>query len=529
MSRRLALAVALGLSVGCVTGPLNGNTTGDPVVGKSFLFQGYTDHPNELVLLEVLKTPSLDPGVDANWALFSFAHTTTSATFVNGHTDPIYYWSINAMPVASAGQAPRWPTGGLVRIRARRIDASNGNQSFQLVTFDESTFSDCFTQHFSAGEDWATIGDSCAGIGGKTIAIGSYATSPATLPAAQKPDWLGRKGDISQAETQNYYNTWGAPLTLPLFQIQYGFPNGDVHATYYNDNDLGLGREMHCRQFSAALGFGLACYVINYTGTNNVAVFDGNTDAALNDAIHHQNAFATVAMVYTPPASVNFVVYNAAGFQQKAAQLDSPNIHTSVPNNCLTCHGIESHYDSSSHSVKGPAKFLPFDPFAFKFSSVSGFTLPDQQNAFRRLNSFVKVSNPSPAIAELIDGLYEPKAVTDVTAVATDDFVPDAWEFANSSQSGTSTYKGIIKKGCRTCHISAASDLHLDFNDPDDWSVKFASIRPDVCGKTSGTIRGHAMPQAERVSKNFWASGGRSYLITGYPVSPPDGLEGCDP
>jgi hypothetical protein len=58
---------------------------------------------------------------------------------------------------------------------------------------------------------------------------------------------------------------------------------------------------------------------------------------------------------------------------------------------------------------------------------------------------------------------------------------------------------------------------------------KFGSIRPDVCAKTSGVIRGRAMPQAERVSKNFWPSGGRAYPITGYPVSPPDGLEGCNP
>jgi hypothetical protein len=531
MLRSVVVSMAL-LSVvpACSTGPLNGNVFGGAVVGKSILFQGFTDHAGEQVVLEVLKKPTLPPDDDGNWAQFGSTTTGTSATFVNGNTDPLYYWSTNAVPVPTATQVGRWPTGGLIRTRARRIDSSGNSRV--LTTFDEVTFSDCFTQHYGAGEDWAAIGTACAGLGGQNAVLASTAASPATLPASQKPDWLGRKGDISTAETAAYYNNWGAPATLASFKSTFGFPTSEVTATYYNDGDLGLGREMHCRRFAASAGTGLACYVTNYSGVDGAAAFGVNSDTVLNDAVNRQHSFATVAMVYTPPAntanSVTFVVYNKAGNRQNTAQLDSTGVHVSIPNNCLNCHGISSFYDSNNHVVNGNARFLPFDPFSFKYSTVSGFTLDDQQDAFRRLNAMVNQTSPTPGIAALIAGLYEPKAVTDATAVATDDYVPDAWEFANGSQAGTALYRGIVKPGCRTCHISATS-AGIDFLEPDDWTPLIPTIRQYVCGKTSGAVRGHQMPQAEHTSKKFWASGGRAYLITGYQVTPPDGLEGCDP
>lgn len=115
---------------------------------------------------------------------------------------------------------------------------------------------------------------------------------------------------------------------------------------------------------------------------------------------------------------------------------------------------------------------------------------------------------------------YAPKAVTDPTAVWSDDYVPNGWQ---SNLHDIGTYKGIIKKGCRTCHMSGLGSL--DFLEEEDWALlgRAAVIRGDVCGPS------HDMPQAERVSKNFWASGGRAYLITGWPVSPNDHLQGCAP
>lgn len=531
MLSRFAIALALAsMFPGCSTGPLNGTTFGGAVVGKSITFQGFTDHPNEQVVLEVLRKPTLDPIDENNWVKFDEATTSKDPTWVNASTAPLYYWSVDATPVASASQAGRWPSGGLMRVRARRIDSSG--KSLVLTTFDDVTFEDCFNDHYLAGEDWSGIGNACSGLGGPNAVVASTVESPATLPASAKPDWLGRKGDISIAETKRYYNTWGAPATLADFKSQYGFPSNEVTATYYNDGDLGLGREMHCREFVTIFGLGVACYVTNYSGVKDQAVFDSAASDVLDDAIHRQNSFATVAMVYTPPAnvtgSVNFVVYNRVGQRQNTAQLDSTGAHVSIPNNCLTCHGISSFYDPGSHLVNGNAKFLPFDPFAFKFSSQSGFTRADQQDAFRRLNLMVLDTSPTSAITHLISGLYAPKDPTDSTAVATDNYVPNPWEFLNSKRDGTAMYRGIVKPGCRTCHISSTNPA-LDFLQPDDWYSLLPAIRHNICDKTAGGVRGHAMPQAERTSKKLWASGARAYLITGFPVSPPDGLEDCDP
>ena len=83
-------------------------------------------------------------------------------------------------------------------------------------------------------------------------------------------------------------------------------------------------------------------------------------------------------------------------------------------------------------------------------------------------------------------------------------------------------------RGTATCNATATT-ASLDFLEPHDWSPITQTIRTDVCSKTSGAQKGHPIPQAQRVSKKFWASGGRANLMTGYAVSPPAELEACDP
>jgi hypothetical protein len=525
----LVVVEALGA---CSTGPLNGTVVDGDVVDRSFWFAGFTLAANDHVLLEVLNTPSSDPGSGASWTQFGEAWSGSNPLTVGG--DPLYQWSTTAVPVP-AGTAARWPSGGLVRTRARVV----GSLLTGAVTFDEATWGPCLNDQLSTSTAGVEIALNCAGLGGNMAAMVSTQTSPATLPAAQKPDWLGRKGDHSTSETQAYYNTWGAPATLSAFKSQYGFPGDEVTATYYNDGDLGLGREMHCRffvqfVFPFSISVGVACYVTNYSGIDNTPAFDVDPGIVLGDAVAKQHAFATVAMVYTQPAdvdnSVKFVVYKKDETQSLTAQLDSVGAHVSIPNNCLSCHGISSFYNPQTHQVNGNAKFLPFDPFSFKYAPQPGFSLLEQQEKFRQLNALVELTQPTPAISELIDGLYAPNAVTTPFALASDRYVPEDWRSADvNGTAGSSTYLGIIKPGCRTCHVSA-TDTTLDFLGPDDWTpTRIQQIRGDVCRKTVGAQRGHAMPQAERVSKRFWASGGRAYLMTGYRASPPDGLEGCDP
>ena len=520
MRRLLTMSVLLSA---CVTGPHNGGTTDkSSVVGKTLLYEGYTDHPGEKVVLEVLRRPDLDVLDAANWVQFATTTTTTTPTYFNDpdQQSPLYYWSKDAAPVPTAGAHDRWPQGGVVRTRAARIDSSG--ERTQLPTFDAVTFSDCFAKH--ANDPWTAFTD-CEGMGRGNTLVAQNANLTKDLSGAQIPDYLGRKeAGVTPAITAQYYQAWGAPPTLAAFRQRFGFGGAnEVTATYYNDNDLGLGREMHCVSSGSQ---SVACFVSNYSGVDGIADFSQAADVALDDAVHRHGKFATVAMVYnqSPPAGVNkvnFVVYDKTGIQQFAAKLDSTGKHTAVPTNCIACHGISSVFNPSSASVNGDAEFLPFDLGTFKFSTVSGFTLDDQQGAFRRLNAMVRSTQPSKAITQLIDGMYAPKAVTDNSAVWSDTYVPSAWQ---GDLVNVGTYNGIIKKGCRTCHTSA-TNASLDFLEPADWQAPGRAnlIRADVCGT------GHPMPQAERVSKNLWSSGARAYLISGWAASPADHLEACAP
>lgn len=141
----------------------------------------------------------------------------------------------------------------------------------------------------------------------------------------------------------------------------------------------------------------------------------------------------------------------------------------------------------------------------------------DQADAFRRLNVLVKQTHPAPATLDLIAGMYTP-AVEDPHAVANDDYIPSGWLDLDSSQDGKALYRGVVKHGCRTCHVSSSKPA-LDFLEGSDFAARIGQLRHLVCAKTrrlpSGFLeKGHAMPQAEQTSKVFWASGGRALLLS---------------
>src|SRR5262249_40564741 len=180
----------------------------------------------------------------------------------------------------------------------------------------------------------------------------------------------------------------------------------------------------------------------------------------------------------------------------------------------------------SGGTVSADAQFLPFDVFSFGYSDQPGFTQADQADAFRRLNAMVKATHPSNGINQFIDGLYT-KPVTDPTAQATDAYLPPGWTDQNHIDPET-IYKGVLKVGCRGCHMSATNPAlsFLDFagfRSADFDTGAFANggkIASEVC-------QAKAMPQSERAVKNFWASGARAYLVDGlhvdlakYPCTP---------
>ncbi|HYV43357.1 MAG TPA: hypothetical protein VFA20_00790 [Myxococcaceae bacterium] len=508
---RIAVLAGLPLALSCMTGPLNGATHGGSVVGASFSVNGYSTGASTQIDVQVLMTPASDATVDANWTTLTTTYSSATATSING--DNLYSWSTNVVPVPSALYSARWPSGGLVKLRA--VARASG-ATYNLLTFDAESWSSCSFDEWLAGTPGQIIGTTCQGLGRNVTSLVSTLNNPADdLTSPQSGGFLGLKGS-SSGTTKEYYDSWAAPATLADFKTKYGYPGtGDVTATYYNDGDLGIGREMHCWKFTRLPLVGTACYVTNYSDTAGTPKFGtNNVTTTLSNAIAHTGAFATVAMVTErtllgAPGAVNFVVYDAGGSRVNRAQLDNANVNRTVPNNCLTCHGVDSYYDPGTYTINGRAAFLPFDLAGYRFSTSAGYTRSAQEEAFRNLNKYVRDTTPPAAVTGLIDGSYLPSAVTTTGATWNDDWVPDAWKVGSPREDYPTLYKGVVKSYCRTCHISAGPSR--DFAEASDFDTLKAGIMDRACGTTAATA-GYFMPQAEHPFRLFWSSGARAYL-----------------
>jgi hypothetical protein len=246
---------------------------------------------------------------------------------------------------------------------------------------------------------------------------------------------------------------------------------------------------MHC---GAQAGGEVACYVSNY-GT-----FGGDRHVALDAAVARTGAFATVAMVYRPPAtapnSVQFMVYGANGALANQAQLDQYGDNVSIPNNCLNCHG-GARYDATTNSVTG-ARFLPFDTSAFDFADRPGLRDVDQAASFRALDQLVAMTEPTPALRELIDGW-----------ATSPQFVAAGWS-ANIVE--RKVYTEVVAVACRSCHTSLGGAA--DFSTAQSFQLVRDSIADSLCGP-SGSVTAHDMPSAEIPLRRLWTTSARAYLI----------------
>jgi len=276
---------------------------------------------------------------------------------------------------------------------------------------------------------------------------------------------------------------------------------GEVVTYYYNNGDLGLGREMHCKN----TGPKLACYVTNYgTGTPPIQDVFG----AITDAINHNNPIATVAMEYDPAASsgsnqygVQFYVYNHATGDQidTRAQLDGEGLKY-TPQICLACHGG---YLDSSNKANGSA-FREFDVFSFKYDRPVAdgghdLTQSNQEQNFRLLNEMVKGTNPNSLnpnnpIVALIDSWYVScGGVGTGGCSANPNYTPPpGW-------TGHETlYRGVVATDCRACHIARSS--FVDWTSFTDLDNRLGANGRRVCADP------HDMPHGQLPFQNFWLS-----------------------
>lgn len=325
----------------------------------------------------------------------------------------------------------------------------------------------------------------------------------------------GTCGLDDEVEAGKYYSAIGADtLVAPpngsvfdAWKTKYGFVAGATiaHASYGNQADLQLGRDMYCVQVPPQV----ACYVSNY-GQPPFDAMHGVENSqwpdlagAVSQAVNHASfvPFATVAMVSNPNGvgpngdKVTFYVFDGTGTLINFAALDGEG-KKSVPRMCMACHG--GSYAPSTASTPASATgafFLPFDTGSFKYDP--SLTEDQQQEAFRQLNTAVlAAANPSPAIVEFINGSYCSSAgnptISDPTSPSCrnqvgnagsttfDGFVPAGWN------GQFNLYNGVVKKYCRMCHLAGAPA----FNSYQDFVGTATTIEDFVCGKGD-------MPHAE--------------------------------
>lgn len=352
---------------------------------------------------------------------------------------------------------------------------------------------------------WALLG--VVGLLFATLSIAN------AFPPNSSP-WLSRPGLSDNTEATEYYTTLGAPATLSQWKTTYGFTDSnDIDAIYYNAGDLGFGREMHCRKSGADA----ACYVVNH-GLGPA----GPAQPAVADAIANQNNLGTVAMVYHntqngSPNDITFYIYAPSGVLTTGVSLDGEG-DKFLPNMCLACHG--GTYNPTSNATSD-ANFLPFDVESFRYSPQPGYTLADQQEAFRQLNALVRDTNPTPSIVELIDGWYAATGGVGTPGSTPDNnFVPVTY---TSSLTNTNLYNDVFKPNCRACHMARIG--FYSFADP-----------ANLLGSAEFPVfHSFDMPHAELTNHNFWNSpapavlaysGDWSYRVTRLDDPPPDG---CNP
>lgn len=158
-----------------------------------------------------------------------------------------------------------------------------------------------------------------------------------------------------------------------------------------------------------------------------------------------------------------------------------------TPHACMACHG--GTFDATTGSVTG-ASLLPIDPGLVVFGSQPGSDRAASEEGVRTLNAIIAASNPAPAVANYIDGLYNGQ-VANAGSVAQADYVPAGW----SQQSDV--FRMVVKRDCVMCHLTAPTGLTFD-----SWAgfTQYkAAIKVDVCS-------GHSMPNAEVPYNNFWSA-----------------------
>jgi hypothetical protein len=228
--------------------------------------------------------------------------------------------------------------------------------------------------------------------------------------------------------------------------------------------------------------------------------------------------FATVAIrtAYERPPfqsafvqSFDFAVYDTFGRRVNTATLDKRAYNSSIPGNCLVCHG--GTYSTSTRTVTG-ARLLPFDFTAVKFDPARfpSYTRASLEEPFRQLNEMVyDQRDQSDAIRELVRGWYGGETgLRTPGSVQNDLFVPAGW---NGSAQHRKFYLQAIRPACRACHVAISIPNAPEYTFTSYKHVTSSALTPLIVPDLCKT---HVMPNAERTMGKIWELGVRQHFLS---------------
>jgi hypothetical protein len=166
----------------------------------------------------------------------------------------------------------------------------------------------------------------------------------------------------------------------------------EARTIFLNNNDLGLGSDLHCRpnniQPSSFGTVDISCYVTNYGQPNqNIVGLDDAVQAAQTG--NTSKAKRTVGIEFRAQTGlIAFFAYRAVSMPSQGSATRNISVDFDgfgpkfVPGICTNCHG--GNYFPGTANVG--ASFLAADLSTFRYSSQQGYTRGDQERNFKQQN-----------------------------------------------------------------------------------------------------------------------------------------------
>lgn len=310
-----------------------------------------------------------------------------------------------------------------------------------------------------------------------------------------------------------------------------------------DQRDLGYGRKMTARQNADGT---LAFVVDNFLVGSYGAYSPLNLEAAIVGATQWHLGTNGIEFSPGPGGTVKFVkLYTfdpVTGQRLMMANLDGRG-PKAMPTICITCHGGRGDpltppdasgkrlFAKVMNLVSGArgdvaAQLHPFEPAAFDFSSLPGFSRALQESKLKTINKIVLCSFPlaaasvaaedtcrsalrpsngglattheyqGTAAAHLKD-MYGGDGLPLTVTAATDTYVPAGWQSVGQS----SLYLNTQAQACRVCHLLRGTGNQSDINF--DTYAKFEDYADRI--KAHVIDRGN-MPLAKLIYDKYWST-----------------------